>query len=226
MRRRHLISWLFTVVFVVVLLPLPVWATGCLQGNGLPGKQSRTLADFERIVVQGAFTVQVRIGAETSCLVRGDNNLLDEVATLVDDGELLIAPRTALGLKQPLVVEVQTPILTAIHAEGAHVVEVDGVMSSALELVFNGACRGIVRGEVSLLDAEMYGVSTLEAQDLICCDASITANGTTVTQLQVKKSLSVHASGIAEILYRGEPELTEVVLTGRAAVVPLTQPAE
>jgi len=210
-------------MFLAVLVsvsPLS-WADSCLQGNGLLGHQQRTLAAFDHIVLQGSFTLNVRVTGKNHCTVSGDENLLDEVVTQVEDSELLIAPKTALQLKQPMVINLEVADLAGVTAEGAHRVEIDELLCPAFVLTLDGACSARLAGFASLLEAELSGASTLKAEQLECCDASIVANGTTVAKLQVKKSLGVHASGIAEVLYRGEPELAVVDLTGRARVAPL-----
>nr|WP_320116744.1 DUF2807 domain-containing protein [uncultured Desulfuromonas sp.] len=202
-------------------VPTLSWADACLQGNGLLGQQQRSLTAFDHIVVQGSFTLKVSVTGENHCTVSGDENLLDEVVTQVDNGELLIAPKTAVKFKQPMVISLEVAELGGVTAEGAHRIEIDGLLCPAFVLTLDGACSARLAGFASLLEAEVLGASTLEAEQLECCDASITANGTTVAKLQVKKSLGVHASGIAEIFYRGEPELAVVDLTGRARVAPL-----
>lgn len=220
MLRHRLISF---VMFLAILISVPPlsWANSCLQGTGLLGQQQRTLAAFDHIVLQGSFTLKVRVTGQNLCTVSGDENLLDEVVTQVEDGELLIAPKTALQLKQPMVINLEVADLAGVTAEGAHRVEIDDLLCPAFVLTLEGACSARLAGFASLLEAELSGASTLEAEHLECCDASVVANGTTVAKLQVKKSLGVHASGIAEVLYRGEPELAVVDLTGRARVAPL-----
>lgn len=218
---RHRLIRLALLLTVLMWAPALSWAGTVLQGNGLWGQQQRLLAPFDHILVQGGFTLNITLSEENQCTVSGDENLLDQVVTQVENGELLIAPKTAVQLKQPMVITLTVVELTGVTAEGAHHITVDQLLSPAFSLSLDGACSARVSGFASLLEAELTGASTLEAEDLESCEVAITANGTTVAKLQVKKSLGVHATGIAEVLYRGEPELAAVDLTGRARVAPL-----
>nr|WP_320050279.1 DUF2807 domain-containing protein [uncultured Desulfuromonas sp.] len=205
-------------LLLLVMIPVLGWADSSLEGNGLPGQQPRILPAFDHILIQGGFTLKVKVSGHSRCTVSGDENLLDQVVTQVDGGELLIAPKTALQFKQPMEISLEVAELTGVTADGAHRIEIDDVLCPVFVLTLDGACSVRLSGFASLLEAELSGVSTLEAQDLEACEATISAHGTAVAKVQVKKSLGVHATGIAEILYRGEPELTEVNLTGRARV--------
>jgi hypothetical protein len=219
-------GWAALVALVLLWCPYGAVAAtyGCLEGNGIAGRQERSLAAFDRIALQGVFEVSIQLAAQPSCAVSGDSNLLDQVRTQVVDGELRIDTRGSLCLKLPLQLDIHLPALTALRVDGSDQVQVTGLRGERFALQVAGVSRVELRGEVDQLEARLEGTSELQALDLRVQRAEVLASGTAQAHLQVVEQLQVMAADLAQIFYRGAAVQLVANLSGLASVTPLAGP--
>ncbi|MBW2185126.1 MAG: DUF2807 domain-containing protein, partial [Deltaproteobacteria bacterium] len=186
------------------------------EGDGDTAQVSRTLNVFDRIKVDGAYTVTVKRGELAQCLLRGDRNLLYRVMTQVENGQLVIRNDGSLRMRQPLEVELQLPKLIEFTAIGAHEVTITGIAEDAFSLILNGANLAKVSGHVGVLRLQLDGSSILQGENLRASTIDLVATGTTSVQVSVENSLTVKATGLSDVIYSGEPSSVTVELSGLA----------
>ncbi|MCD6525618.1 MAG: DUF2807 domain-containing protein [Desulfuromonas sp.] len=196
-------------------------SSNCVEGNGEFAEQQRTLIDYQRVAIQGAYAIFITAGEDYRCTINGDSNLLDHVVTRVDNQQLRIGNDMSLCMKQPLQIHLQLPEFTAFYAEGAHEIVLDQLSGANFKLELEGASLAEMRGGVEHLEIEISGTSTLDARELKAAKIMVEAAGTTVVKVQVSEALQVSASGIAEVLYLGSPATVDSKLSGLAEVAPL-----
>ena len=189
-----------------------------VQGNGEEAMEERSVGDFERLAVQGAFQVQVAIGSPTSVVVRGDENLLQHVRTLVRDGSLEIRQQRNLRPDVPLSIEVRVPSLRSLAVSGSSAVELDGVQEAELELRASGSSVLRARGRAEHLRAECSGACRLELDELVVETARVELSGSCRAELRTERELSIESSGSSEVVYRGAGRLGAVEINGSARI--------
>jgi len=217
---------LFTLIVTTVSMVFMLISSGqcvtvssqCFEGDGDTAQRSRMLNRFDHVVLQGAFTVTLKRGDDIKCALRGDRNLLSRVMTRVENGQLLICNEGSLRTKQPLEIELQVPHLTSFSVDGAHEVTIVDIDEDELTLTLNGANLVKVTGRAENVQIELDGSSILDASNLYVGSASVVASGTTSSQLDVNRSLTVKASGITEVIYSGAPKTVVTDLSGLAEV--------
>lgn len=193
-------------------------SSGCIEGNGKTAEVQRDLKGFDAVAVHGAYTISIIAGTKNKCTVRGDSNLLQHVITKTTGHLLSIDNDTSLCMKQPLEIELQVPNLARFSAEGVHEIAIRNLHEADFILVMDGANIVVADGEVTNLKVNISGTSTLDARRLLAQQVDVTAAGTTSAMVQVQKDLTVTASGIAEVLYSGEPKSINSNLSGLAAI--------
>lgn len=214
--KRQSLAIVIAMTFSMVLFLFSQGYCECYEGDGDTAQVSRTLNVFDRIMVDGAYTITVKQGELQQCLLRGDRNLLNRVMTQVENGRLIIRNDGSLRMKQPLGVELQLPKLIEFSATGAHEVTITGIEEDAFSLILNGANRAKVSGRVNALRLHLDGSSILEGDNLHASSIDVVATGTTSAQVSVENSLTVRATGISEVIYSGEPSSVTAELSGLA----------
>ncbi len=193
-------------------------SSDCIEGNGKTAEVQRVLNGFNEIAVHGAYTVTIMAGTKNKCTVRGDSNLLKHVITKITDHSLRIDNDASLCMKQALEIELQVPNLVRFSADGVHEVAIKNLHETDFALIMDGANIVVADGKIKNLKVSISGTSSLDAQRLIAQQVEVTAAGTTSAMVQVQKNLTVIASGIAQVLYSGEPKSINSNLSGLAAI--------
>lgn len=110
---------------IAICLAVAATLTGCngilgrgIAGSGQEASEPREVGAFDRIDVAGQTDVTVEPG-DTSVTVRGDDNLLSDVLTEVNDDTLEIRERSPLLPRAGLVVEVTTSHLNGAALQGS-----------------------------------------------------------------------------------------------------------
>lgn len=220
---RRLKFLIICCLFVGVASSSYAWqrTSNCVDGDGILQQQQRQLSDYNRIAIQGAYTIIITAGKDYSFTISGDSNLLEHVISRVDDRQLRIGNDLSLCMKQPLKITLQLPELSGFYAEGAHEVTLNQLAGSRFDLEMDGASLAEANGAVDQLTLKISGTSSLDASELKVAKVVVGAEGTTTAKVHATDSLKVTASGIAEVLYLGRPEIVDNQLTGLAEVAPL-----
>jgi hypothetical protein len=134
----------------------------CIEGNGKPSTETRTLPAFTRIQVNGDFKVQVSIDLASVATVEADENLQDLIVTHVSGDKLVIESRNGdcLNPSHPIEIAVVTPSVNNIELNGSGNVYCYGLSSEELILKLSGSgeinCTQI-KSSSAMLDLEGSG---------------------------------------------------------------------
>ncbi len=131
------------------------------RGSGRIASERRTVSDFDRVAVAGAFEVELHQGSVEGVELTGDDDLLALVETRVDgpvgSHTLRIAPRPDVRLEptRPIRVRVDLVRLAALHLAGSPEVTASGLHVDKLAVAIGGAGRLALPA----LDAESLALS-------------------------------------------------------------------
>lgn len=214
--KRYPLPIVVALAFSMVLFICSFGYCECFEGDGDTAQVSRTLNAFDKIKVDGAYTVTIKQGELPYCVLRGDRNLLYRVMTQVENGQLIIRNNGSLRLKQPLEIELQLPQLVEFSAAGAHEITIVGIKEDEFTVILNGANLVKVSGDVGVLQLQLDGSSIFQGGNLRASSIDVVATGTTSAQISVENSLMVKASGLSDVIYSGEPSSVTVELSGLA----------
>lgn len=134
----------------------------CIDGNGHPSTETRTLSAFTRIQVNGDFKVLVDTGSSSVAIVKADENLQDLIVTHVSGDKLVIETRNGdcLNSSHPIEISVVTPSVNNIELNGSGNVYCYGLNTDELVLRLSGSgemkCTQI-KASSAMLDLEGSG---------------------------------------------------------------------
>jgi hypothetical protein len=209
----------------VVLVALTVALAGCgalassVQGTGKQAAEKRNMPAFERIDIAGETDVTVASG-EPTVTVRGDDNLIPEVVTEVDDGTLLIDERQRLDPRAGLIVEVTTPRLSGatLHGSGNLTARDVGGGTFTADLSGSGALQA--SGQVQQVDLTVSGSGKADLGGLAAQAATVEASGSGDALVQVSDVLEASSSGSGDVIYAGDPQDVRDDTSGSGAIRP------
>jgi hypothetical protein len=202
-----------------------------------------TVTSFDRIRVDGPYSVRVMTGTTPFARASGNAQTLDGMQLRVEGRTLVIRRNpSAWGghpgqAQQPAEISVGTHDLGSAVLNGAGSLLIDRVKGLSFELSVQGAGRaeiGDVRadrlvvalagtvtsrvgGKALKLTAIVRGASSLDASGLKVKDALLSAEGPAQLTADVSDTVRVDASGVAQVAITGDPACT-VKLLGSASV--------
>lgn len=211
-----------------------------IEGSGVETSEVRDVSSFTRVEAARAMVVVIEVGRDRSVVVRGDDNLLDEVRTTVSGETLEVSSSRDLDPDVGLVVEIAMPELVGIEASGASRIEAMGaeagefsaeasgastvelkeLSASDVSVDASGASTVTMSGEATTLDAQASGASTLALAELVVEEAGADASGASEISLNVTGLLSADASGASRIRYEGDPQEVSEDTSGASNIGP------
>lgn len=185
-----------------------------------------SLNDIVReIEVGGHFKLTVKEGDKPSVKVFANQDQLEYLETRIVDGRLVLDYQKSwkwTNFEEETEVLVVTNALEKLEISGMSVaqvygftnanlqIELDGLSRlelegnpTSLEIDLNGASEATLSGSGTSLKANLNGNSKLDAENYSCQSVTVDADGATQAKVNAEQSLSLDASGVAEIEYSG-----------------------
>jgi len=191
-------------------------------GSGVEASESRQVGSFDRILLSGQGTVVVTVGGAQAVTVRADDNLLADVETDVDDGQLEIGQpgNVQLDPKVGITVEITVPRLEAVDLSGSGGIRVEGVHGDLFRTEVSGAGNVHATGGVGRVEAELSGSGEIRLAELKARQASAELPGSGTIQVHATDSLTASISGSGQIIYAGNPSDVERDVSGAGVIRP------
>jgi hypothetical protein len=205
--------------------------------------RSFTVTSFDRIRLDGPYSVAVTTGVAPFARASGSPQALDSVAVEVQGRTLVIHPnRSSWGgyagqPAGPVTIEVGTHELAnawlngagslaidraeglsfGVDVQGAGSVRIGSIETDRLTIGINGAGSATLGGRTAKLTAIVRGPASLDAAALEAKDATVGAEGPSIVRVSATETASVTASGVASVTVAGKPACT-VKAMGSATV--------
>jgi len=183
-------------------------------------EQTRTVAPFTSVSVQGPFNVIVEGGKAQSLLVRGNDRFVKEVVGSVVNGELVVRMRdknyTTLRGDQHIVVTV--PQLRAFNAEGAGEIRLNNIRGERLDVGYRGAGELRIGGEVKVFKISAEGIGEVDTKDLVANDVDILLRGVGNARVFARNRLDAKVQGMGSLTYFGRPRVVNKNVAGMGSV--------
>jgi Putative auto-transporter adhesin, head GIN domain len=183
-------------------------------GSGNRKTEERSVAEFDEIVVEGAYQVEVTCGQPLSLRLEADDNILPLIRTEVEGRRLRITQARGMSLKSMPVVRIGVPDLKVVSIPGASDFRLSGVRNDALKIGVEGAARLRASGETGTLDLTLSGAGLIDARELRARSAAVVSNGAGLTSVYATESLDATVNGIGSIDYYGDPKAVSPQING------------
>ena len=202
-----------------------------------------TITSFDRIRVDGPYSVRLSTGVTPYARATGSTQALDGVSVRVDGRtltvrrdssawggypgqaqepvELVIGThelvRADLNGAGSLLIDKVKGLTFELSAQGAGRAEIADVQADRLVVAVAGTITARVAGKALKLTGIVRGASSLDAAGLRTKDALLSAEGPAQLSASVSDTARVDASGVAQVQVTGNPACT-VKLLGSASV--------
>lgn len=183
-------------------------------GSGNKKTESRDVPEFDEIVVNGAYKVEVTCGQPRSVQLEADDNILPLIETVVEGGRLLITQERAVSIKSMPVVRIGVPDLTLVSIPGASDFRLSGVRNDAMKISVEGAARLQASGETGTLDLNLSGAGLIDARELRARRATVVSNGAGQTTGHATETLDAPVHGIGGLDNDGDPKAVTPQING------------
>jgi len=196
---------------IVVLLAVPI-ASAHDEDNGPEIQKSYDYTGFDRIHIEGVYSVDVRVGPEFSIETSGTVKRMD-LAKVTKSGDVLI-----LGMKDSkrgkkwnghdngINAVITLPALTEISLQGVGSVEARGIDAKTFDVSLEGVGSIELSGDCERLKASVEGVGSLEADTLKCNDIDVSVEGMGSAEVYASHSVDANIKGMGSIDVDGDPE--------------------
>lgn len=188
------------------------------------GEQTRELASFSRLRVNGSTDVDVRVGAGQSVIVEGSDSQLDRVVTEVK-GDTLVVSNRGMYLdneRSKLRVHITVPRLNAVEISGSGDVQVNALAGSQFAVAISGSGDVKAQGSgVDSLSVTISGSGDADLRALPTRSAAVNVAGSGDVKVNVTEALSANLLGSGDIRYAGNPRRVNKNVAGSGEIEPL-----
>jgi hypothetical protein len=186
-----------------------------VAGSGERKTERRDVGDFDRLVVEGAYRVEVTCGGPRSLEIEADDNLLSLIRTDVDGGRLRIHSDNR-GMKTETMPRVRISVenLSEVSIPGASDFSLEGLDNDAFKLNVEGASKFRASGETGKFDIMLNGAGVVDARDLRAAGVAAVNNGAGTITVRASDSLDATVNGVGTIDYYGDPKTVNPKVNG------------
>lgn len=190
------------------------------KGTGKIASEIRECKSFKKVVLATAGTVNIQVGSKQSVTVSTDENLLNKIKTEVDNDTLTISSEDNITFSK-LQVEITVPKLHAVHLTGSGNLNFANLKGDDCEVDLAGSGNIKGSGNVDELDVVLSGSGNITLSELEAKDVDANLSGSGSIKVFSSKSLEGELTGSGVISYRGNPQKTDVKVTGSGRVMPI-----
>jgi hypothetical protein len=203
-------------------------------GSGQVTTETRSITEFERIVLAGEGSVLLEAGPDGQIEIETDDNLLTHLRTDVSGDTLTIStePGTDIEPTSGVTYRLGCPEITAVVLSGAGTIDLatcaatgrldielpgagtilaPDLDASTVRASLPGAGSIVATGRVDLLEVVLAGAGEFDGRDLRADDASVDSLGVGMTTVWATDELFVSLTGVGSVGYYGEPQVSSSV---------------
>ena len=211
-----------------------------IKGNGNVITENRNLTDYDKISVAGAFDVNLVKGKEGAISIEAEENLMEYIETVVENGLLKIQPKKDYQLKSTITIQITVPVETidAVSLAGSGTVSSIAILNATdltLKLAGSGdinlpvsvknlnskiAGSGNIKlsGNTDEFNGEISGSGNIEASDLKATASHINIAGSGNVEVHAVSEIHAKIVGSGDVIYSGNPTIEKVKSVGSGSI--------
>ena len=190
---------------------------------------TRPVSGFDRVSLQGVGTLVIEQGDTESLTIDAEPRVLRRIETEVQDGTLYIRPDRGFKTREAITYSLTVDDLTGIELSGAGQVQaqrletddfslnvsgagsvaIDELVAETLGVEATGNASITLGGSVDSQTVTFGQAGTYDAANLESRVATVTVDGAAQAIVNVSESLEASASGASNIVYYGNPSVSE-----------------
>ncbi len=195
--------------------------------------ENREVHNFHAIASSGSFNVMVKMGKEESLKIEGDDEDLQRVETIVQNGTLKIRMKRDVknwntSSSHKVTIYITAKKLDGLILSGSGNLSVNGVLNSASAdiqlsgsgeisaqldtqnagIALSGSGNVVLSGTTGNMNVSISGSGSVKATDLVCDSGKLNIAGSGNVYVHAKENLEANIIGSGSIKYVGEPSLS------------------
>jgi len=234
MKKRYLIVLTLLLLTSLSLSACRLPFINIVRGSGNVITESREVAGFDEIRLDGAGRLVITQGVTESLDIEAEDNILPELTSDVSGGTLVLGYQDKFWRKsviptKEILYTLTVTDLSAITFNGAAVLEMETLETSSLAITINGAGQVTfedltadsvsitingtgnvsLAGEASNQMIKIDGAGNVRTGDLLTSTTSVEFNGLGNATVWVTEALDVTINGGGTLNYYGSPSVTQ-----------------
>jgi len=193
--------------------------------------QTRPVSGFTAIASSGAFHVYVKIDGKESLKISADDDIIDKIETVVENGTLKIRYKKDWGWHNngdhKADIYVSAKSLSSLVNSGSGSIKVEGfittsdfkavlsgsgsiatsVKASEASIVISGSGDIYLSGKVDVASVSISGSGSVKARELKTDETKISISGSGDVAINAEKELSSSIMGSGSVTYTGNPSI-------------------
>lgn len=136
---------------ILALIVLMSLLSSCrfTSGSGDIVTSNRNTSDFKSVSAGGGFDVEIRTGSNYKVMVEADDNLIDDIETTVEGGQLKIRMRKNLNVRNAhLKIFVTAPSITSIQSSASADIVVAGNLRADETIRFKASSGSSIKASI------------------------------------------------------------------------------
>jgi len=217
------------------------WNGERIEGSGNLAEREEALGGIRGVALSLAGEISIMIGDEERLVMRGEDNILDNIQVRVDDGTVYIQPVEGADLRptKPISMDLTIGTLEDLACSGSAEVAVAPLDVEALSVAVSGSgdvdlaslrCELLAvaisgSGTVAVSDGEaatqriaISGSGDYRGDALSSVRAAVAVSGSGSAEVHVTDSLEAAVSGSGRITYSGDPESVSQEVSGSGRI--------
>jgi hypothetical protein len=204
----------------------------CIRGNGVVALEERGLRQFNRVVLNGSYEVNILPGTAHRVVVDAESNLIDFISTRVSGQTLVIEvhQNRCLNNTIPVIINVYAPLVDQVELNGSGLITAYGLYLDEFYINLNGSGSVDVDLDVLFLEANISGSGrinlsglaetgelsisgsgSIHAYPLLQSKCYATISGSGNMYVHANRLLDAVITGSGTIYYRGNPDVVSSI---------------
>jgi hypothetical protein len=167
--------------------------------------QTRDVGTFTGILIEGAMSIEVKVGEKQTVTVTVDGDLIDRVETTVKGNILTIDQNGRNWRNKNLEVSITVAELNSLTVEGAADATIEGISSDNFIVDIGGAVDLTLEGECVKSSYKINGAGDINAKDFICEEVFIEINGAGDADVYASEKITATLNGVGNVTVYGDP---------------------
>lgn len=187
-------------------------------GTGPVVSQTRQLAAWKHVSVDGPFEVTITRGPSTEATLQAQANLLPLVRTSVEGETLRIFHTGSFQTRQPIRLAVSTASLASLTVSGSGQTLVLDVAAGHLPVLMQGSGSLGLAGQADSLALTVSGAGSVDAAQLQTSTTSVRLMGSGNAAVTARSMVEIASLGSGRITVGGHPPQRHVDVRGSGKV--------
>jgi hypothetical protein len=176
-----------------------------IEGDGIIFSDIRQLPFFKEIDIRGTYRFTIESGKKQTLTIKGDQNILPHITTIVKDRKLFVSNNKSFRTKTPLHLHITVPDIIKVTSNGSSEISINGIRNRTFAVVLTGAGKMSVSGTTKKFVVRLFGSSALNAKDFQSEDVEISTAGANTARVFADKVLDACIKGVGSVVYYGCP---------------------